>query len=207
MKKINIIHPKFPVVDLTTMPALLSALPKNRCLAHKTRVTLIVPHGAVVKKTRNRRIKQYLRVTIPPFIAHSGDDLKKINEQWYSLTHAYHSLRLRNYYLPKLNTKAVTGKYLYGVTKGIVYSWFSSKVCRAYTTESPTKADLVDIITQGLELYPARGRVLGWTEETYPDHQYLLDIAFHLCPGDDIFQPEETSVFDPRTDYIKWSKK
>jgi hypothetical protein len=153
MKKINIVKGAFPKISLDRMADCVAVIPLNACKVHRTRVKDMEDWGVRGQKSRNARIKQYLRVTINPFLCHTGKELKAINAQWYSLRHAYNVFRIRGYYLPKLNTKAVTGKYLYGVAKGVVYSWFSTNVNRAFTTESPTKADLVDIITDGLERF------------------------------------------------------
>jgi hypothetical protein len=115
-------------------------------------------------------VLEYCQRVAEPWEHHPVIEIRQLNQYWENLRHSYHSLRLRGYYLPKLKTKAVTGKYLYGILKGFVYCPMSDQVQRAFLPMKVSKADLCEDLCRGMQMCGFEGKKkLGWTEDTYPD--------------------------------------
>ena len=181
-------------------------VPAELTKLHQTRYDRNVGKGAIAK-TREELVSKYCKRGIEPNVCQKASDIPLLNQHWDSLEHAYNCAMLRGYYLPKLKSKCVTGKYIYNVLRGIVWVPFSAKTPRIHCPSKTTKADLCLVICQGLERMKVEPRILGWTEETYPNYQWMVDVAFYTNPFNEIFSITPFQAWEPqKTTFVKFSE-
>jgi hypothetical protein len=88
---------------------------------------------------------------------------------------------------------------LVGILMGTVYCPLAEKMSPAYTPEKVCKADLTEYLARAMARCKITNKILGWTEETYPDYDWMVTVLYHLWPSHDIFSYKKLVFWKPKT--------
>ena len=65
---------------------------------------------------------------------------------------------------------------------GAVYCPLAEVLSPAFTAEKVSKADLTEMLAMALEKNKITEKTWCWTEETYPDYDWMITVLYHLWP-------------------------
>lgn len=126
---------------------------------------------------------------LPKFILGVNNGYARLPLKWANAVlgnkrNLHRMLTEQGFYLPRVDSRACTGKYLFSVISGSVFSIKTSQVRTCL--EEKTKLSKIDLLSL-LQTLVGSNVNLGFSPISLPDRSWILNVVYTYSPENEIF--------------------